>query len=98
MSKDPAVLFYTADFLAGVSFFSKKERGEYITLLCEQHQLGHIPESHMIEICDSLNSPVVKKFIKDKHGLYFNVRMEEEKNKRIKYSNSRRNNRLGKKK
>jgi len=97
MSKDPAVLFYTSDFLAGTAFFSKEEKGEYITLLCEQHQLGHIPENHMIQMCGSITSPVVKKFVKDKDGLYFNKRMEEEIKKRTKYSKSRRKNRLGNK-
>ena len=98
MSKDPAVLFYTSDFLAGVGFFTMEERGQYITLLCEQHQIGHIPRNHMISVCGSDDSPVIKKFIKDKNGLYFNKRMEDEKEKRINYCKSRSNNKSGRKK
>ena len=89
MSKDPAVLFYTSDFLTGTSFFTYEERGKYMTLLCEQHQLWSIPESHMLEVCDSLSSPVVKKFVKDVDGTYYNVRMREESLRRKAYCESR---------
>lgn len=93
MGKDPAILFYTADFLTGTAFFTDEQRGQYIRLLCEQHQNGHIPESHMIDVCKSLDSVVVGKFKKDKSGMYFNQRMEDERLKRVKYSESRRKNR-----
>jgi hypothetical protein len=92
MGKDPAVLFYTSDFLSGTAFFTKSQKGEYITLLCEQHQLWSIPENHLIEMCGSLDSPVVKKFIKDKDGTWYNLRMRTETIKRKKYSESRRKN------
>ncbi|MGW8324138.1 MAG: GIY-YIG nuclease family protein [Desulfobacterales bacterium] len=92
MGKDPAVLFYTSDFLSGTSFFTKSQRGEYITLLCEQHQLYSIPEEHLIEVCGSLESPVAKKFKKDTDGTWFNIRMREETIKRQKYCDSRRKN------
>jgi hypothetical protein len=94
MAKDPAVLFYTADFLTGTAFFTDEQRGQYIRLLCEQHQNGHIPEQHMIEICKSRDSVVMKKFKKDSSGNYFNIRMEDEKERRVKYSESRSKNRL----
>jgi uncharacterized phage protein (TIGR02220 family) len=90
--KDPAVLFYTKDFLTGTAFFTDAERGQYIRLLCEQHQNGHIPENHMVSVCFSLGSPVVKKFVKDEQGNYYNERMEEEIIKRRKFSESRYNN------
>ena len=93
MSRDPAVLFYTSDFLSGTQFFSDEECGQYIRLLCQQHQLGHIPENHMNIICKSCDSNVWKKFIKDADGLWFNIRMEEEKEKRSKYCAGRGNNR-----
>ncbi len=95
MTKDPAILFYTSDFLAGTAYFNDEQRGQYIKLLCEQHQNGHIPKEHMIDICKSCDSPVFKKFIPDSEGLYFNERMENEILKRVKYSESRRNNRNG---
>lgn len=90
--KDPAVLFYTKDFLTGTSFFSDAERGQYIRLLCEQHQNGHIPENHMVSVCLSLGSPVVKKFVQDKDGMYYNERMDIEIEKRRQFTESRRIN------
>ena len=98
MGKDPAVLFYTSDFLTGTAFLSMEQRGQYITLLCEQHQNGHIPKNHMISICYSIDSPVIKKFVVDDNGLYYNIRMEEEKIKRVKFCESRSNNKSGRKK
>lgn len=92
MAKDPAILFYTSDFLTGTAFFSDQQRGQYIRLLCEQHQNGHIPENHMLSICFSLASPVIKKFVKDSDGCYYNERMEEEIQKRAHFIESRSNN------
>lgn len=92
--KDPAVLFYTSDFLTGTSFFNDEQRGQYIRLLCEQHQIGHIPDSHMLNICKSYDSPVFSKFIKDPEGKWYNVRMESEIEKRRSYCESRRKNKM----
>ncbi len=86
MSKDPAVLFYTSDFLTGTAFFTDAQRGQYIRLLCEQHQIGHIPPEHMLEICKTADSPVIKKFTTDENGFFFNTRMEEEIEKRRQFS------------
>jgi len=94
MAKDPAVLFYTSDFLSGTSFLSYEEKGQYITLLCQQHQLYEIPENHMINICKSYDSPVIKKFVKTDTG-YYNKRMREEAEKRRSYCDSRSNNKSG---
>ena len=47
MAKDPAMLFYTKDFLTGVAFLNMKERGQYITLICLQQQLGHMSLKQM---------------------------------------------------
>ena len=89
MSKDPAVLLYTSDFLTGVTLFDMEQRGQYITLLCQQHQLGHLPENHMISVCNSKDSKVIKKFIQDKNGNYYNKRMEKEIINRREYCKSR---------
>lgn len=95
MGRDPAVLFYTSDFLTGTSFFSYEERGQYITLLCQQHQAGSIPENHMISVCKSLDSVVAKKFIRDDDGTYYQWRMREETERRSNYCRSRSNNKSG---
>lgn len=90
MAKDPAVLFYTSDFLSGVSFLTMEQRGQYITLLCEQHQIGHIPAYHVLAVCGSFTTPVLSKFKIDEHGQYYNERMETEGDKRKKFCESRR--------
>jgi uncharacterized protein YdaU (DUF1376 family) len=97
MAKDPAVLFYTSDFLSGTQFLTNEECGKYIRLLCQQHQCGHIPKNHMINICGSDDSPVIKKFLIDSDGNYYNDRMEYEKLKRSSYCKSRSNNKSGRK-
>lgn len=89
MAKDPSVSFYTSDFLSGTSFFTYEQRGQYITLLCQQHQLDLIPENHMISVCGSLDNPVIKKFVRTAEGFYYNERMREEKERRRKYCDSR---------
>lgn len=96
MAKDPAVLLYTGDFLVGVSDMAFLERGYYITLLCMQHQKGHLSEE---TICFSLGLrsvseiPIVMShFRKDEDGKYYQRRMEEETIKRREYTDSRREN------
>ena len=98
MAKDPAVLFYTSDFLSGTSFFNHEQRGQYILLLCQQHQLGCIPENHMISICGSLDSPVVRKFARDDNGNFYNERMRLEGERRANFCASRSNDKSGRKK
>ena len=66
-----------------------EQKGQYITLLCIQHQKGHIDESDMLSIVKSYDSPVIKKFLIDKTGKYYNKRMEEVIIDREKYCNSR---------
>lgn len=95
MAKDPAVLFYTADFLAGTMTMRNDQVGKYIKLLCIQHQQGHLSEEDMLEICGTYDERIFLKFVKDENGLYYNVRMDFEANKRKKYIESRSNNRKG---
>ena len=45
MSKDPAVLFYTKDWLEGTVDMFPEEKGVYIDLLCYQHQKGFLPSN-----------------------------------------------------
>ena len=94
MSNDPAVLWYTSDFLTGTTLFNFEQVGQYTRLLCHQHQLGHLPEQHMLDICKSYDNPVFKKFIKDENGLWYNIRMEKEIKKRLSYCESRRSNKM----
>ena len=91
--KDPAFLFYSSDFLSGTMLMSDEEIGQYIKLLCLQHQKGHLKEKDMLNICKRQNEEIFSKFKKDEEGNYYNERLEYETNKRKAYSESRRNNR-----
>ena len=82
MAKDPAVLFYTSDFLTGCALMSMAQRGKYITLLCLQHQQGHLSEEDMLEVCGSRDPKIWKKFKQDEDGLFYNERMEIEGERR----------------
>lgn len=93
MAKDPAVLFYTADFITGTAFMSFEERGQYITLLCLQHQTGSISEEDMINICGTKDGRVFKKFKRNDDGTFYNSRMKEEADKRKAFCESRKKNR-----
>lgn len=93
MAKDPAVLFYTSDFLTGTVLMNFEQRGKYITLLCLQHQKGLLTEKDMLNICQSYDEDVFCKFIKTEHG-YYNERMKFEHEKRQNYSQSRSKNRI----
>ena len=89
---DPAVLLYTSDFLTGVIDMTMEERGQYITLLCYQHQKGHISLETIRLLVGSVSVNVLKHFVEDENGLFYNKRMEREKENRLKFTESRRNN------
>ena len=93
MSKDPAFLFYSSDFLTGTLLMSMEQKGKFITLLCIQHQKGHMSERDMLQICGTYDEDIFDKFQKDSDGKFFNERLKEEIDKRKSYSDSRRNNR-----
>ena len=93
MSKDPAVLLYTSDFLTGTILMTDEQVGKYIRLLCIQHQKGQLSENDMLKICGSYDNDVFDKFEKTKDGKYYNKRMQQEAEKRRAYSESRRKNR-----
>ena len=92
MSKDPAVLFYTSDFLTGTMTMTNDQVGMYIRLLCLQHQKNFLSEKDMLSICKSYDEDVFSKFEKNDQG-YYNERMQVEYDRRKKYSESRSNNR-----
>lgn len=92
MSKDPAVLFYTSDFISGTITMTDEQRGKYILLLCLQHQQGILSEDDMLNICKTYDKKIYSKFIKTDVG-YYNKRMFDESERRKKYSESRSKNR-----
>lgn len=91
--KNPAVLWYPSDYLVGTMGMTWEEKGRYVELLNLQHQKGHLDINRLMPDCPK---EVLAKFVQDENGLWYNIRMEEEQIKRRKYSESRRNNRMGK--
>lgn len=82
--KDPAVLFYTADFLADTTLWTYEELGRYIKLLCIQHLQGGVSEDDFVEVVGTCKR-VSDKFAKGEDGLYRNKRMAEEIEHRASY-------------
>mgnify|MGYP001360618340 CR=1 FL=1 len=80
--KDPAFLFYSSDFISGVQDLTMEERGQYITLLCLQHQKGHLTEKMIRLCCGNAAADVMAKFRQDENGLFFNERLETEREKK----------------
>ena len=91
MSKDPAVLFYTSDFLSGTFTMTDEQVGKYMRLLCLQHQKGKLTEKDMLSICKAYDVDIWDKF-KFEDGIFLNERMYNETIRRQKFSESRRNN------
>ena len=90
--KDPAMLFYTSDFLTGVQLMSMKERGQYITLLCLQQQRGHMTRKEMEKAVGKMSDELLSKFIKDDDGKLFNKRAEFEISRREAHSKRQKEN------
>ena len=92
MAKDPAFLFYPGDYVSGTMGMTFEEKGAYMDLLMLQFNRGHM-NTHMIQhTIGHLWEQVKCKFIQDDEGLWYNVRLDFEKEKRKTFTESRRNN------
>jgi len=91
MAKDPAVLFYTQDFLVGTMTMSYEQKGKYITLLCLQHEKGKLRLKDFYILAND-DDEVAEKFIKDTDGFYYNQKLRYEAERRKNYSESRKRN------
>ena len=88
MGKDPAVLFYTQDFLTGTFLMTEAQVGKYIRLLCLQQQNGGLTEKEMLKVCGEKDEEIWAKF-EFENGHYFNKRMLIETKKRKEFIKSR---------
>jgi len=95
MAKDPAFLFYPGDWLGGTMGMSFEEKGAYIDLLMMQFNRGHMTSDMVGQTVGHLWVKVKDKFIQDDSGLWYNERLDAEKNARRKYTESRKNNLKG---
>ena len=96
MAKDPAVLFYTSDFLVGTALMPDDQKGRYMTLLCLQHNQGRLSKEDFFSVAKETDKKLIDKFLVDNNGMYYNERMELESNRRKKFTDSRKKNALGK--
>lgn len=100
MAKDPAFLFYPGDWLGGTIGMTFEEKGAYIELLVLQFNRGHMTEDMIGHVLGQRFGQIwlklEDKFQKDENGMYFNARLDEEKEKRKKFVISRVNNKTGK--
>lgn len=96
MAKDPAFLFYPGDWLGGTLGMTLEEKGAYMEVLMLQFNRGHM-EGHMIgQVIGQIWDKIKHKFVQDEKGLWFNERLELEKQRRKDYTASRKNNLKGK--
>ncbi|MCK5614185.1 hypothetical protein KAR91_70625 [Candidatus Pacearchaeota archaeon] len=96
MAKDPAFLFYPGDWIGGTMGMTFEEKGAYMEILMMQFNRGHMT-SHMIGlVIGQLWDNIKDKFEVDEKGLYYNARLDLEKENRKKFTASRRNNLSGK--
>lgn len=94
--KQPAFMFYPADFLIGCSDLTMEERGIYITLLSIQHQKGVLTEKSIGLILgyswDMVSVDVRLKFEQNDKGEIYNNRLVREMEKRELFTAKQREN------
>ncbi len=87
MAKDPAMLFYTSDFLTGTLFMTNEQVGIYVRLLCAQHQHGGMIDKTSFNSIVGNHNIIRGKFVEVDDG-FFNERLMIEMDKRkVKSSN-----------
>lgn len=100
MAKDPAFLFYPGDWISGTMYLDFECKGAYMELLMLQFNKGHMTD-HMIKHVLGHKYDHIWPLISDKFqhedGKYWNNRLAVEKEKRIKFSESRRKNKMSSK-
>ena len=96
MAKDPACLFYWGDWQGGTIRFTRHMKGAYMDLLTAQFNGGPLSLEEIKTVLGSdfgLSWPTLqKKFKVNGDGLFYNERLQEEFDKRRKYTESRRSN------
>jgi hypothetical protein len=93
MSKDPALLFYTSDFLTGTMLMSHEQVGIYIRILCLLHQnKGSLDQLSFDSFVG--NHDCIKSKFRYSDGKVFHDRLLEEMERRQSFCESRRKSRM----
>ena len=74
--KDPAFLFYSADFIGKMAKFTMEERGQIITLLALQHQNGHLTQKIIDNMVPNLSEDVRNEFKVDNEGNLYSSKLD----------------------
>lgn len=82
---DPGFTFYADNFLGGTLFFTDEQVGKYMRALCAQKMTGHLT-LEQLNVFAKNDSSVISKFTTDENGLYYNVRLQKEIDKKDKFS------------
>lgn len=82
--RSKSFLFHTLDFYIESLCLTMSERGQYITLLCLQHLKGHLSKKDIKSALGKVSADVMKKFVQDADGNYYNEHIEMELLKRKK--------------
>jgi len=93
MAKDPAFLFYPGDWLGGTIGMSFEQKGCYMELLILQFNAGTFTESQVKEVLSirfDYAWPTLKRKFKTDGTYYWNERLQQEKDKRLNFIESRR--------
>ena len=95
MGQDPAFLFYPGDWMGGTVTFSRAHKGAYMDLLMAQFNYGHMTLDDIKHILGSdfdlmWEQKLKQKFEIDSNGCFYNKKLEDEKQKRKGYVESRR--------
>lgn len=90
--KDPAFLFYSADYLVGVLGMSFEDQGKYMFILANMHQKGRMKEETIRFLVGSISDDLKEKFCIDENQKWYSNRLETEINNRKRFTDSRRAN------
>jgi hypothetical protein len=69
-----------------------EEKGAYIEILMLQFNRGHMTSYMIGQLVGQLWESIRCKFVQDEQGLWYNIRLDQEKDKRMLFTQSRRNN------
>lgn len=100
MAKDFSFPFYVNNWLGGTMYLTFEQKGAYLELLLLQFNKGHFTETQVKQVLNTSYSsvwPVLLEKFKTDGSYFWNERMDEVKEERQNFINSRKSNRLGKK-
>ena len=93
MSKDPALLIYSADILSEIADLNLEERGQYLTMMLLQHRKGPLTEKLLkLQLGQKPSKDVISKCAIDADGSCYMEWVERERDRRKAHSNKQREN------